>query len=307
MANGYGKADLSTAEGRRAYGLAQGAQQNLAYRGTKGRQNLGVSRKEYQKATGQGGTMKIPLGGFGGRGGADLEALAREDYERQLALMDKAAEMGAGYSSDNTLGTTDIDYENKMITERLSPELQAEYDALLARSAAGRDRIAAMGDDPYALQMYLYNQNADLRAGEADALRNMTMESLQAKGMLGSTGGSELYGSVEDSIAQADTDAFNQAMMQSQQLLDMERARQQGDLATATALGLKQIPYIQAGTQQGASIPIKNVEGVSGASRNIFGVQAAESMGSSKRKKGIWDSLLGGGTGGGLLGGLFGF
>ena len=30
-----------------------------------------------------------------------------------------------------------------MITERLSPELQAEYDALLQRSAAGRDRIAA--------------------------------------------------------------------------------------------------------------------------------------------------------------------
>ena len=252
------------------------------------------------------GMMQIPFGGGGG-GGGDILGFAEADYQRQLDLMDKAAEMGAGYSSDNTLGTTDIDYENKMITERLSPELQAEYDALLQRSAAGRDRIAAMGDDPYALQMYLYNQNADLRANEADALRNMTMESLQAKGMLGSTGGSELYGSVEDSIAQADTDAFNQAMMQSQQLLDMERARQQGDLATATALGLKQIPYIQAGTQQGAAIPIKNVEGVSGASRNIFGVQAAESMGSSKRKKGIWDSLLGGGTGGGLLGGLFGF
>ena len=97
---------------------------------------------------------------------------AQEDYQRQLDLMDKIAEMSAGYSSDNTLGTTDIDYENKMITEKLSPELQAEYDALLARSKLQRERAAAMGDDPYALQMYLYNQNADLRAGEADNLRN---------------------------------------------------------------------------------------------------------------------------------------
>ena len=151
--------------------------------------------------------------------------------------------------------------------------------------------------------MYLYNQNADLRAGEADALRNETMESLNAKGMLGSTGGSELYGSVEDSIAAADTEAFNNAFAQSQQLYDMERARETGDLATATALGLKQIPFIQAGTNQGRAIPIKNVEGVSGASRNIFGVESNLSAGKAQRKKGIWDSLLGSG---GLLGGIFG-
>jgi hypothetical protein len=243
----------------------------------------------------------FPMGG--GRGGGNIEGFAREDYERQLALMDKAAEMGAGYSSNNTLGTTDIDYENKMITEKLSPELQKQYDTLLKQSGGAADRIAAMDGDPYAMQMYLYNQNADLRAGEADDLRNATMESLNAKGMLGSTGGAGLYGSVEDSIAAADTEAFNNAFSQSQALYDMERARQTGDLSTATALGLKQIPYITAGTQQGAAIPIKNVEGVSGASRNIFGVQSAASMGNAKRKQGIWDSLLGGGSGGGMLGG----
>ena len=109
--------------------------------------------------------------------------------------------------------------------------------------------------------------------------------------------------SSKDTDAAADTEAFNNAFAQSQQLYDMERARQTGDLSTATALGLKQIPYITAGTQQGAAIPIKNVAGVSGASANIFGVQSAASMGNSKRKKGIWDSLLGSG---GLLGGIFG-
>ena len=250
-----------------------------------------------------GSGFSFPMGGFGGGGGGNIEGFAREDYDRQLALMDKAAEMGAGYSSNNTLGTTDIDYENKMITEKLSPELQERYDTLLGRSKSAGDRIAAMDGDPFAMQMYLYNQNASLRAGEADALRDDTMTSLNAKGLLGSTGGSSLYGSVEDSIAAADDVAFNNAFAQSQGLYDMERARETGDLATSTALGLKQIPYITAGTNQGAAIPIENVAGVSGASKNIFGVQSGQSMGNQKRKKGIWDSLLGSG---GALGGLFG-
>ncbi len=261
---------------------------------------IGVSPAQYERSKMQPISFPFPMGG-GGSG--DMSRLAQEEYDRQIALMDKAAEMGAGYSSDNTLGTTDIDYENKMITERLSPELQAQYDTLLKQSGGAGSRIAAMDGDPYAMQMYLYNQNADLRAGEADNLRNMTMESLNAKGMLGSTGGSELYSGVEDSIAAADTEAFNNAFAQSQQLYDMERARQTGDISTAMAMGQKQIPYIQAGTNQGRAIPIKNVEGVSGASRNIFGVESGLSMGKAKQKKGIWDSLLGSG---GLLGGIFG-
>ena len=251
--------------------------------------------------TPRGGAKGVSIpGGFGG-GGDDVIGFAWDDYDRQIALMDKAAEMGAGYSSDNTLGTTDIDYENKMITERLSPELQAQYETLLKQSGGAADRIAAMDGDPYAMQMYLYNQNKALRQSEADDLRNATMESLKAKGMLGSTGGADLFGSVEDSIAQADTQAFNDAFAQSQSLYDMERARQTGDISTAMAMGLKQIPYIQAGTAQGQAIPIENIAGISGASRNIFGQQAAQSMGKAKRKKGIWDSLLGDG---GLLGGL---
>ena len=262
---------------------------------------FGQQGQNYGK-TRRGGSMNLPFGGGGG-GGGDIGRLAQEDYDRQIALMDKAAEMGAGYSSDNTLGTTDIDYENKMITERLSPELQAQYDRLLARSGASQDRVDQMGSNPYEMQQYLYDANMELKRPEQDALRDDTMSMLAAKGMLGSTGGSAQYSGVEESIARSNSMDFNDALMQSQGLLDMERARGSGDLSTAMAMGGAQIPYIQAGTNQGAAIPIENVGGVSGASRNIFGVGAAESMGNQKRKKGIWDSLLGSG---GVLGGLFG-
>jgi len=297
---GYGKVDLNTKEGRATYGKAFGAQQDRAYRGTAGRQNLGVSYKESQAGKKGGGSFPFP---FGGGGGGDMGRLAQEEYDRQMGLMDKIGEMSARYSSDNTLGTTDIDYENKMITERLSPELQAQYDALLARSKASQDRVGAMGADPYEMQQYLYDANMELKRPEQDALRDDTMSMLAAKGMLGSTGGSAQYSGVEESIARSNSMDFNDALMQSQGLLDMERARGSGDLSTAMAMGGAQIPYITAGTNQGSAIPIENVGGVSGASRNIFGVASAEHAGNQKRKKGIWDSLLGEG---GFLGGLIG-
>ncbi len=248
----------------------------------------------------KGGGFDIPFGALGGRG--KNVQYAQEDYDRQMALMDKIAEMSAGYSTDNTLGTTDIDYENKMITEKLSPELQAEYDALLARSKLQRERAAAMGDDPYEMQQYLYNQNLALKVDEQNALRDDTMAALQAKGILGSTGGQGMYAGVEESILRSNAMDFNDAMAQSQAMFDMERKRGQEDLSTAVALGTKQIPYITAGTNQGSAIKIGNVAGVSAASRNIANQLAGQDY---SKKKGLWDMLGSGGTGGGG-GGLFG-
>ena len=355
------------------------------------------------------GSFKFPLGLFGGRGGrGDNIKFAEEDYQRQLDLMDKIAEMSAGYSTYGTLGDTIVDYEGKKVTQRLSPELQAQYDsligasatsreraeamranpelqaqydallgdyttsreraaamranpelqaqsnALLARSGLSADRVAAMGANPYEMQQYLYDQNLALKQPEQEKLRTETQEALAAKGMLGSTGGAGLYGSVEESIQRSNAQDFADAMAQSQQMLDMERARgsqdlsqsqqirewsdrmmdaergrgqqdfsaalqlkdyQQGlldaerargsqDFATATALGGLQVPWADLGRAHGQGTHTKNVEGVSGASRNIFGQQAAQSMGRAKQKQGIWDMLLGG-SGGGLLGGLF--
>ena len=257
----------------------------------------------------QTGMLKIPFGG--GRGGNNVD-YAWQDYDRQMALMDKIAEMSAGYSTYGTLGDTVVDYEGKKVTQTLSPELQAKYDALLARSnlsadrvaameaspelqaqydallgdsAASReraaamranpelqaqydallggfttsraraeamganpelqaqsnallarsglsaDRVAAMGANPYEMQQYLYDQNLALKQPGQEQLRTETQESLAAKGMLGSTGGAGLYGEVEDSIQRSNAQDFADAMAQSQQMLDMERARGSQDLS----------------------------------------------------------------------------
>ena len=270
----------------------------------KGYKHLREASSPTSRTTKKGG-LNLP---FGGGGGKNI-GYAWDDYNRQMALLDKIAEMTSPWSTTGTLGTTDVDYEGRMITQELSPALQAEYDALIARTGLSREQVAAMGADPYQMQQYLYEQNLALKQPAQADLRNQTMEALQAKGMLGSTGGAGLYGSVEESIQRSNAQDFADAMAQSQQMLDLERARGQQDLATATAMGGLQIPFMESGRLTGQGTQIKNVEGIAGASRNIFGQQSAQSMGKAKQKQGIWDMLLGGGGstgGGGLFGGLLG-
>jgi len=213
-----------------------------------------------------------------------------------MALMDKIAEMSAGYSTAGTLGTTDVDYENKMITQKLSPELQAQYDALLGRSALSQSKVSDL--DPIALQQYIYDQNLALKQPAQEDLRTQTMESLAAKGMLGSTGGAGMYGQVEEAIQRSNAQDFADAMMQGQSLVDMERARGQQDLSTAMAMGGVQIPFIQEGRLHGQGTAIKNVEGVSGASANIANQLSSRDYG---KRKGLWDMMGGAGSGGGGL------
>ena len=249
-------------------------------------------------------TKTVYINSGGGGGGGSNVGYAWDDYDRQMGLMDKIGEMSAGYSSSGTLGTTDIDYENKMITQNLSPELQAQYDALLKRSGASQDRVGAMGSDPYEMQQYLYNQNLALKQPEQDSLRDDAMSMLAAKGMLGSTGGSGLYAGVEESIQRSNAMDFNEAMAQSQSMMDLERARGSGDLSTAMAMGGAQVPFIQAGTNQGAAIKIGNVSGVSDASANIANLMGIQK---GSKQKGLWDAMgSSGGGGGNPLGGLLG-
>ena len=235
---------------------------------------------------------------FGGGGGGRNVGYAWDDYNRQMGLLDKIAEMTSPWSTTGTLGTTDVDYEGRMITQELSPELQAEYDALLARSGLSREQAAAMGADPYEMQQYLYEQNLALKQPEQEQLRTQTMEALQAKGMLGSTGGAGMYGQVEEAIARSNAQDFADALMQSQSLLDMERGRGQQDLSTAMAMGGVQIPFITEGRLTGQGTQIRNVEGVSGASANIANQLASRDYG---KRKGLWDMMGGAGGGGGGL------
>jgi len=256
------------------------------------RYGIGDAKQYLYKGKKKGGG--INLGGLGGGGGKNVD-YAWADYNRQMGLLDKIAEMTSPWSTTGTLGTTDVDYEGRMITQELSPELQAQYDALLARSALSQEKVSDL--DPIELQQYIYEQNLALKRPEQQDLRTQTMEALQAKGMFGSTGGAGIFGSVEEAIQRSNAQDFADAMMQGQSLVDLERTRGSQDLSTATAMGGLQLPFITEGRLTGQGTQIKNVEGVSLASANIANQLASRD---ASKRKGLWD-MMGGGGGGGLF------
>ena len=224
-----------------------------------------------------------------------------------MALMDKIGEMTTPWSTYGTLGETIVDAEGKKVTQTLSPELQAQYDALLGRAGLTADKVAQMSGSPQELQNYIYNQQQALIQPQQDEARAAMDEQLFARGMLGSTGGAAQRSGLEASIGGQNQQLLANALAQSQGILDAERGRQTQDLSNALTMAGQQNQMMDAGRLYGQGIRVGNVEGVSGASRNIFGQQAARDMGKFKQQKGIWDMLLTGGeSGGGLIGSLFG-
>jgi hypothetical protein len=252
-----------------------------------------------KKSSGGGINLGSLLGGlFGGSKNVDY---AQQDFERQQQLMDKMYEMSAPYSTYGVTGSNIVDQEGKTIKQTLSPELQAQYDALLQRSGLTADRVAQMSGSPQELQNYIYNQQQALLQPSQDQARAQLDEQLVARGMLGSTGGASQRGGLETSIGMQNQQALANALAQSQGILDAERGRQSMDVSNALTMAGQPNQMLGAGGQYAAGGAIGNIEGVSLTSSNIANQLAVRD---GTRKKGLWD-MLGMSSGGGS-GGLFG-
>ena len=240
------------------------------------------------------------LGGLFG-GGGNNDEYAQQDFERQKELMDKMYGMSSPYSTYGVTGSNVVDQDGKTIKQTLSPELQAQYDALLARSGMSADRVAEMSGSPQELQNYIYNQQQALLQPSQDQARAQLDEQQIARGMLGSTGGASQRGGLETSIGMQNQQALANALTQSQGLLDAERGRQSMDMSNALTMAGQPNAMAGIGGSYAASGALGNIKGVSGASANI-GNQLA--IGDATKQKGLWD-MLGMSSKGGS-GGLFG-
>jgi len=239
------------------------------------------------------------LGGLFGGGGKNVD-YAQQDFDRQKELMDKMYEMSSPYSTYGVTGSNVVDQDGKTIKQTLSPELQAQYDALLARSGMSADRVAEMSGSPQELQNYIYNQQQALLQPSQDQARAQLDEQQIARGMLGSTGGASQRGGLETSIGMQNQQALANALTQSQGLLDAERGRGSMDMSNALTLAGQPNNMAGIGGSYAAGGNITG-SGVSGASINIANQLATRD---GTRKKSMWD-MLGMSSGGGS-GGLFG-
>ena len=252
------------------------------------------------KSSGGGGIdLGSLLGGLFGRKNKNVD-YAQQDFDRQKELMDKMYEMSSPYSTYGVTGSNVVDQDGKTIKQSLSPELQAEYDALLARSGMSADKVAEMSGSPQELQNYIYNQQQALLNPSQDRARSQLEEAQLARGMLGSTGGGVQRGELETSIGMQNQQALANALTQSQGLLDAERGRGSMDMSNALTLAGQPNNMAGIGGSYAAGGNITG-SGVSGASINIANQLATRD---GTRKKSMWD-MLGMSSGGGS-GGLFG-
>ena len=286
--------------------MARGRKGSVSAFKTTGKK-AGVNNARYQ-----GNAGITPRGGSGG--GIDLGSLldglfsrknknvdyAQQDFDRQKELMDKMYEMSSPYSTYGVTGSNVVDQDGKTIKQSLSPELQAEYDALLARSGMSADKVAEMSGSPQELQNYIYNQQQALLNPSQDRARSQLEEAQLARGMLGSTGGGVQRGELETSIGMQNQQALANALTQSQGLLDAERGRGSMDMSNALTLAGQPNNMAGIGGSYAAGGNITG-SGVSGASINIANQLATRD---GTRKKSMWD-MLGMSSKGGS-GGLFG-
>ena len=285
--------------------MARGTKGSVSAFKTTGKK-AGVDNARYQANAGitprGGGGINLGslLGGLFGGGGKNVD-YAQQDFDRQKELMDKMYEMSSPYSTYGVTGSNVVDQDGKTIKQTLSPELQAQYDALLARSGMSADRVAEMSGSPQELQNYIYNQQQALLQPSQDQARAQLDEQQIARGMLGSTGGASQRGGLETSIGMQNQQALANALTQSQGLLDAERGRQSMDMSNALTMAGQPNAMAGIGGSYAAGGALGNVKGISGASANI-GNQLA--IGDATKQKGLWD-MLGMSSKGGS-GGLFG-
>jgi hypothetical protein len=136
------------------------------------------------KSTSKGGGINLGslLGGlFGGRN--KTVDYAQQDFERQKQLMDKMYEMSAPYSTYGVTGSNVVDQDGKTITSSLSPELQAQYDALLGRAGMTADRVAQLSGNPQELQQAIYQEQQALLQPSQDQARAQLDEQQIARGI----------------------------------------------------------------------------------------------------------------------------
>jgi len=273
---------------RGKYGRAEGGGTNPAgvkYSDAGGVQG-GYTKTLSQHKGGDGNFLGNLLGGL--LGGKNID-YAQQDFERQKELMDKMYDMSTPYSTYGTLGSTVVDKEGKKLTQTLSPELQAQYDALLERAQLTGQRVGDLSLDPLSLQNKIYEEQQALLQPQQAQARAQLDEQLMARGMFGSTGGALQRGGLETSIGQQNQQALANALTQSQGILDAERARQASDMSNALTMAGQQNEMMAQGADYGKYQPPRDiVSGLSLTSSNIGAQQATRDYG---MKKNIWDML----------------
>ena len=247
--------------------------------GSYGRANKGI------------GGINFPSGGrrsYAGFSEDDLKRLLK--YDKMVWERSTPDVTGVG-------GSVRWDRDKNMVTSTLSPENQAIYNAMIERQKMFGGQVDALAGGGWEdAQQKRFDQ---MRAmyGDSDALAEQ--QRLAREQATGASSTGRYWGARTDAdiIDQRNKGLLNDAFLQSQALIDSNIARQYGAVGMMGDLGSIANSMVKMPSPQ----PLANLSGMSEGSTAWLDLQALEAAKKAKGRSDIWNSILGG-----ISGGIFG-
>ncbi len=230
-------------------------------------------------------------------GGMGAKSAAKTAASSQDRAADLAYQQSLPWDVKGMFGSATFDEDGRAADIQLDPEMKALYDRLYGRAGGYAEQVEAMGKDPLAMQQKFYEEQKAIAAPGEEKDRLARENRFLAQGMLGSTGGAGRMGELQTAQGMKDLVRRADAMSQSQQMLDLYRTRETGDIKQA--LGIGALPYdyatlgrgigggMSSAAQYGAGLRSQGALGIGATNANMWG-GVGRSIG-----KADWGSVFG--------------
>jgi hypothetical protein len=241
----------------------------------------------------------MPWGAIAGAvvGGVMANKAAKKSAASQDRAADLAYEQSLPWDVKGMFGSATFDEEGRAADIQLDPEMQKLYDRLYGRAGGYAEQIEAMGKDPLAMEQKFYEQQKAIAAPGEEKERLALESRLLAQGMLGSTGGAGRTQTLLEAQGMKDLVRRSDAMSQSQQLHDLYRTRETGDIKQALNIGALPYDYAALGRGIGSGLSSAATYGAGLRSEGALGIGAtnASMWGGVGRSigKADWGSVFG--------------
>ena len=227
---------------------------------------------------------------------------AAANQEGQQAAADYAMDNSMPWDVTGSLGGASFDKDGKMIGLGLSEDFAKQQKGFLDSADKNRGYLNQYeGTADEAAKKY-YDRQMEIRGPEQEAEREALDAQLQARGMLGSTGGIGQAAGLSESQGLVNMQGRMSAEDRVQGLIDTYRARISGDVQGAGELGKMPLAYAQLGVDTGnmltgaAQLGSKYLSGAAMTNANMIG----------NRYAGYGNALSSFGRGGFKSGGAYG-
>jgi len=196
------------------------------------------------------------LGLIAGAIGSALQAkgakkAAEINTQGQEAAADYALQSAMPWNVAGSLGGVKFDTEGKAIGLGLSEAFQAQQDAFLTSADANRGYLAGIEGSPEAAAQRFYEQEMALVKPEQAVAREQLDAQLQARGMLGASGGAAQASALAQAQGNVRLQSRQSASERVQTMIDNYRNRISGDVGDAITLGQQPLSYAELGQRQG--------------------------------------------------------